>query len=60
MKSRFLQDGSSVAEIDDPVTLNVYTRCPGKYRLVDMETGEEYIGQAPKENGYHWKKINGY
>ena len=38
-------------------TLEVYTKCPSKYKLIDMETGEEYIGQLPQLNNPHWKKI---
>ena len=44
MKTRKLKDGGEVKEMDLPVTLTVYTRCPKKYKLIDMETGEEYIG----------------
>lgn len=52
---RQLQDGSEVEEYEYPITLSVKTKCPGKYRLIDMETGEEYIGQKdPKKD---WKRI---
>lgn len=57
---RKLQDGATAEELDENITLRVYTKCPGKYKLVDMETGEEYVGQDPRHNNYHWKKINGY
>ena len=59
-KTRTLLDGSTSNELDENVTLRVYTKCPSKYRLIDMETGEEYIGQDPRHNNYHWKKINGH
>jgi hypothetical protein len=40
------------------IKLKVVTKCPGKWKLTDMETGEEYIGQLPTENDtHHWKKI---
>lgn len=55
-KKRILKDGSVATELDEAVTLSVYTRCPGKYKLVDMETGEEYIGQDPRNNKLYWKK----
>jgi hypothetical protein len=29
-----------------------------KWKLVDRETGEEYIGNTPKEGEYHWSKVN--
>ena len=52
---RQLQDGSEVEEYEYPITLSVKTKCPSKYRLIDMETGEEYIGQ--KDSKKDWKKI---
>ena len=55
---RTLQDGTEAPEFDIAVRLKVVTKCPAKYKLVDLETGEEYIGQLPTENDtHHWKKI---
>ncbi len=34
-----------------PVTLIVKTRCPEKYILIDMETGQVYVG-SNKDNPY--------
>ena len=56
--TRTLQDGTVADELDESITLCIYTKCPSKYKLVDMETGEEYIGQDPRYNNHHWKKIN--
>ena len=57
MKQRTLQSGSTVTDLPTPITLEVYTRCPEKYKLTDMETGEEYIGYAsPGKNS--WRKLN--
>ena len=47
MKTRTLQDGTEVEQYEHNVILNVITKCPSKYKLVDMETGQEYIGQKP-------------
>jgi hypothetical protein len=55
---RTLQNGTQVEELDENITLKVYTKCPSKYKLIDMETSEEYIGQDPRYNNYHWNKIN--
>ena len=55
---RTLLNGVQVYELDEPVTLTVYTKCPMKYKLVDRETGEEYIGQNPNKNKYCWSKID--
>lgn len=41
---RKLLDGTEVVEEAEAGTLEVYTKCPTKYKLVDMETGDEYIG----------------
>mgnify|MGYP000421589669 CR=1 FL=1 len=54
---RKLQDGTEVPEYEFPVTLEVRTKCPNKYKLIDMETGEEYIGQSPTRKGFDWRKI---
>jgi len=56
---RKLQDGTEVVELSAPIKLVVYTKCPEKYKLIDMETGLEYTGQLPDANGeYHWKRID--
>ena len=51
---RKLQNGTEAEDLEFPVTLKVYTRCPEKYKLVDMETGEEYIGQWNQKK--NWKR----
>jgi hypothetical protein len=58
MKKRKLQDGDEVSELDKPVFLIVHTKCPEKYKLTDMETGEEYIGKLPNEEQKYWRKIS--
>jgi len=54
MKTRTLLDGSQVPELDNPVTLQIKTKCPAKYKLIDMETGQTYIGYDT-EGKYFWK-----
>ena len=54
---RTLLDGQEVFELDKAVTLEVYTKCPEKYMLIDMQTGEKYIGTRANGN-QDWKKIN--
>jgi hypothetical protein len=44
MSKRILNDGSEVESFDSPVDLVIHTKCPEKWKLVDMETGEEYLG----------------
>lgn len=47
-----------VYELSEPVELIVKTKAPMKWKLVDRETGEEYIGNTPTDGEYHWSKIN--
>lgn len=44
MSKRILQDGSEVESFDTPIDLIIHTKAPGKWKIVDMETGEEYVG----------------
>ena len=55
--NRTLQDGTEAPGFDIPVKLEVITKCPSKWKLIDMETGEEYVGQVLSEKDtHHWKK----
>lgn len=54
--TRKLIDGTTAPNLEENITLKVYTKCPSKYKLIDMETGEEYIGQDPRYHNYHWKR----
>jgi hypothetical protein len=56
MKTRKLQNGKEVVELDHPITLKVYTKCPEKWILVDKETGEMYTGFS-SEGSLNWKKL---
>lgn len=57
MKTRTLQNNQIVQELDKAVTLEVYTRCPEKYKLIDMETGQEYVGYST-EGKNKWRKFD--
>lgn len=57
MNFRKLQNGTQVYELDEPVELVVKTKAPMKWKLIDRETGEEYIGQTPKDDQMHWSKV---
>ena len=46
-----------VYELEESVELVVKTRAPMKWKLIDRETGEEYIGNTPKDGELHWSKI---
>jgi len=56
---RKLQDGTEVPEFDMRIELKVRTKCPSKYKLIDLETGEEYVGKLPTEEDEHyWRRTN--
>jgi hypothetical protein len=59
MSKRKLKDGTEVNESEFPVSLVIQTRCPEKWKLIDLETGEEYQGVLPLERkkDKHWKKL---
>jgi hypothetical protein len=44
MNKRILRDGSEVESFDKPVDLIIHTKAPEKWKLTDLETGEEYLG----------------
>ena len=54
-KTRKLIDGRTVHELEEPIILQIKTKCPQKYMLVDLETNEQYIGSADPEK--NWKKL---
>jgi len=43
-KKRKLMDGSEVDDFDYPIDLILHTKAPGKWKLIDLETGQEYLG----------------
>ena len=57
-KTRILKNGGVVDELNKSVILVIKTKAPTKYKLIDQETGEEYIGQMPDSKQKNcWKKI---
>jgi len=43
-KKRKLLDGSEVDDFYYPIDLILHTKAPGKWKLIDLETGQEYLG----------------
>ena len=57
--NRKLLDGTTVPALDIAIELVVKTKCPSKYKLIDMETGITYTGVIPDSNdGYFWKRTD--
>jgi hypothetical protein len=53
---RTLNNGEQVPELAQSKTLTVKTKCPEKWLLIDLETGEHYRGLST-EGKNDWKKI---
>lgn len=45
-------NGSTVFELDEAVDLIIHTKAPGKYKVIDLETGEEYVGSEIKNESF--------
>jgi len=58
MKYRKLKNGDEVEELDHPVNLTILTKCPKKWKIVDMETGQTYIASGEYEIYKQWKKVD--
>ena len=57
MSHRQLIDGGSAWELKAPIDLIIHTKAPGKWKLIDMETGQEYIGAAEPNKYGCWIRI---
>lgn len=44
IKKRKLLDGSEVNDYEYPIDLILHTKAPAKWKLIDLETGQEYLG----------------
>lgn len=52
MSKRKLLDGTEVESYDHPIDLIIHTKSPAKWKLIDMETGEEYLGSMLEHPEY--------
>ena len=57
MTKRILKDGSEVEAFEKPVDLIIHTKAPGKWKLVDMETGQEYVGSIEITEYGRWIRV---
>jgi len=56
-KKRTLVSGKEVPDLGRVVNLSILTKCPEKWKIVDMETGEEYVASGTLELYKQWKRI---
>ena len=54
---RKLLNGSEVPETDKVVDLTIHTKAPSKWLLIDLETGQEYIGSEEPNLYGKWKRV---
>ena len=50
-KKRTLKNGEEVEELDSSVQLIIKTKCPTKWIIVDLETGQKYRANGNTEIG---------
>lgn len=49
--------GATVEEFSKAVDLTIHTKAPGKWLLIDLETGQEYIGSDVPTKYGRWKRL---
>jgi hypothetical protein len=57
MGHRKLINGKVAWELQAPIDLIIHTKAPGKWKIIDMETGQEYIGAAEPNKYGCWVRI---
>tara|TARA_B110000444_G_C18759459_1_gene556822 strand:- start:869 stop:1054 length:186 start_codon:yes stop_codon:yes gene_type:complete len=51
MKKRKLKNGEEVEELDSSINLVIKTKCPKKWIIEDLETGQKYRANGTSELG---------
>tara|TARA_X000001036_G_scaffold212259_1_gene199145 strand:- start:1066 stop:1248 length:183 start_codon:yes stop_codon:yes gene_type:complete len=57
-KERTLQSGEKVEELDSSVQLIIKTKCPTKWIIEDLETGQKYRASGNTEIGKMFTPID--
>ena len=52
-----MYQGIEVPEYDEATDLTVHTKAPGKWLLIDLETGQEYIGSKEPNQYGKWMRL---
>ena len=57
-KERTLQSGEKVEELDSSIQLIIKTKCPTKWIIEDLETGQKYRANGNTEIGKMFTPID--
>jgi hypothetical protein len=57
INQRKLLNGEIVESYEKAIDLTIHTKSPAKWKLVDMETGQEYVGSAKPNKYGKWIRI---
>jgi hypothetical protein len=52
-----MYQGAEVEEFINAVDLTIHTKAPSKWLLIDLETGQEYIGSDVPTKYGRWKRL---
>jgi hypothetical protein len=52
-----IYQGAEVEEFEKAIDLTVHTKAPGKWLLIDLETGQEYIGSDTPNAYGKWMRL---
>ena len=52
-----MYQGAEVHEFEEAVNLTIHTKAPGKWLLIDLESGQEYIGLDVPTQWGRWRRI---
>ena len=57
-KKRTLKNGEKVEELENSIQLIIKTKCPTKWIIEDLETGQRYRANGSKEIGKMFTLLN--
>tara|TARA_B100000579_G_C22701230_1_gene789877 strand:+ start:682 stop:864 length:183 start_codon:yes stop_codon:yes gene_type:complete len=57
-KERTLKNGEKVEELENSIQLIIKTKCPTKWIIEDLETGQRYRANGSKEIGKMFTLLN--
>ena len=57
-KERLLKNGEKVEELENSIQLIIKTKCPTKWIIEDLETGQRYRANGNKEIGKMFTLLN--